>query len=113
MPAKHAVSKSQAASVCRFAILRKPRSLPDAGIEAIARVELLIERRERGLRVVKVTDVVFSRIFGTATVEQGPHLVFDGEAVMAFLYDVVLVKDVTQKVAVIQLDRDRFFDIGR
>lgn len=37
MPVEHAVSKSQAASVCRFAILRKPRSLPDAGIEAIAR----------------------------------------------------------------------------
>lgn len=51
MPVEHAVSKSQAASVCRFAILRKPRGLPDAGIEAIARVELLIERRERGLRV--------------------------------------------------------------
>ncbi|SDH90718.1 LysR substrate binding domain-containing protein [Paraburkholderia steynii] len=51
MPVEHAVSKSQAASVCRFAILRKPRSLPDAWIEAIARIELLIERRERGLRV--------------------------------------------------------------
>lgn len=51
MPVEHAVSKSQAASVCRFAILRKPRSLPDAGIEAIARVELLIEGCERGLRV--------------------------------------------------------------
>jgi len=96
-----------------FAILRKLRSLPNTRIEAVARIELLIEPGERGFRVIKMADIVLGRILRATAVEQCPHSVLDVEAVMAFLHDVVLVKDVTQKVAVIQFDRDRFLDIGR
>jgi hypothetical protein len=58
-------------------------------------------------------DIVFRRIFGAAAVQQRPHLVFDFEAVVALLDDVILVEHVAQEVAVIQLDGDRLFDVGR
>ena len=60
-----------------------------------------------------MADVMFRRIFGAAAVQQRPHLVFDLEAVVALLDDVILVEHVAQEVAVVQLDGDRFLDVGR
>ena len=48
-----------------------------------------------------MTDVVLGGILGATPVQQCPHPVLEFERVVAFGYNVVLVKDMTKKVPVI------------
>ena len=77
------------------AIRREFGSFADARIEAVARIELPIEICECGLRFVQVPDVVFSRIFGAARIEQPEHLVFERHAVVPLHDDILLVEHMT------------------
>src|SRR5262249_19750607 len=75
----------------------------DARVEAIAGVQAPIVFNERRLRVVQMADVVFGRILRTARVQQFPYARLKFERVMAFSDDVVLVENVAEEVAIIEL----------
>ena len=85
----------------------------DAGIEHVARIQLLVVLNQRRLGVIKMADIVLGRIFGPALVEQRPHALFECHAVMPFRHDVILVKDVAEKMTIIELVDDRRLDVGR
>jgi hypothetical protein len=85
----------------------------DARIEGVAGIKLLVVLHQGGFGVVKVANVVFCRIFGSSVVEQYPHPLLKGLAVRALRHDVVLVEDVAEEVTVVELVKNRCFDIRR
>ena len=86
---------------------------PMPGFRLLVGVERAVEVGERGLGVVEVADVVLGRVLGAAGVEQLPHGVLEREAVVALLHHVVLVEDVAEEVAVVELLRDLRVDLRR
>ena len=97
----------------RLAIVSELRRVADTGVEAVAGVQPLIVIAQGGLGVIQMSDIVFSWVFGTALIQQLPHLVLDRHAVVALLHDVVLVEHVTEEVAVIELEDDWRLDLPR
>jgi hypothetical protein len=80
------------------------RQLPDSGIEAVTWIKFLIEGGKRRFHAIQMSDVVLGRIFGAAMVQQLPHFVFELKAVISFLDDIVLMKHMAKRVALIELD---------
>src|ERR1700690_1189350 len=58
-----------------------------------------------------MAEIVLSRELRATRCQQSPHLMFQFEGVVAFFHNVVLMEDVTEKVAVIQFveNRIRYF----
>ncbi len=79
------------------------RRVPDAGVEEIARIEASVVVQQCRFRGVQMTNVMFRRIFSTPPVQDLPHCVLYFHCVMAFLHDVILMKDLTEEVPVIEL----------
>jgi hypothetical protein len=68
---------------------------------------------ERRLCVVEVADIVLGRIFGAARIHQFPNPMLELDRIVAFGDDVVLVKHVAEKMAVIEPVGDRLCDLVR
>ena len=56
---------------------------------------------------------MFGRILGLALIEQGPHAMLQGQAILPLAHDVVLMEDVAEEVAVVELVDDRILHVGR
>ena len=80
-------------------------------IETIGRVKLVIVSRQIFVCMIQMADIVFGRVLCAACVQRFEDFVFDRHRVMRFLDDVVLMKDVAQKVAVIELVDARLIDV--
>ena len=84
-----------------------------SGIERVAWIESVEERLHCRLRGVQVAHVMLSRILRLALVEQSPHPMLEGQAILSLAHDVVLMEDVTEEVAVVELVSDRILHLGR
>ena len=89
------------------------RHLPYSGVECIAWIERTVERLHGGLGGIEVAHIVLGGVFGVPVVEQAPHSMLQGHAVVALAHNVVLMKDVAEEVAVIEFMNDRMLHVGR
>ena len=58
--------------------------------------------QQRRFREVQMTHIMFGRIFGAAHIEKLPNGMLDIHDVVAFLYDVILMKHLAEEVTVIE-----------
>jgi hypothetical protein len=83
-------------------IIVPPRALrgaTNAGIEAVARIKVLVVIDQFRFCVVQMAEVVLGWELRATRVQQSPHLVFQLEGVVAFSHNVVLMEDMTEKSA--------------
>src|ERR1700681_3065170 len=71
-------------------------------VELVTGIQVAVETGECRFRSVKMTDVVFGRIFGAPCIEEFEQTGLQCQRVGAFAQDVVAMEDVTEKVAVVE-----------
>ncbi len=75
----------------------------NTGVKAVGRIELTIERGQLRLGLIEMADVMLCRILRAARLQNRQHLRFQGMDIHPFFNDVVLMEDMAEKMAVIQL----------
>ena len=89
------------------------RRLAYSGIERVAWIESVEECLHCWLGGIEVAHIVLCGILGFALVEQCPHAMLQRQAVMAFAHDIILMEDVAEEMAVVELMNDRIFHVCR
>ncbi len=79
------------------------RRMPNPRVKGIAGIKGSVVTRQCRLGKIKMSDVVFGWIFRTAPIKQFPHFVLNLDGVVASFYNVVLMKNLAEKVPIIQL----------
>ncbi|SUG04800.1 Uncharacterised protein [Salmonella enterica subsp. enterica serovar Pullorum] len=74
----------------------------DTGVHTVGWVILPIKTRQRFRRFIQMSNVVLRRVLCPPRLQQLQHLRFQRVDVDAFLHDIVLMKNVAHKVAVIE-----------
>src|SRR5271166_2731 len=87
--------------------------LADAGIEGVAGIEFMVEGLQFRFGLVEMPDVMLRRIFRAALIQELPHPMLQGQAVVSLLYNVILVEHVAKKVPVVEFYRDQAINVGR
>ena len=86
--------------------------MPDPRVKAVAGVYFFVELFQGGFGGVEVADIVLGGVFGAFLVEQVAHAVFDFSAIVAFFNNVILMKNVAEKMPVIKFDGNLLVNIG-
>ena len=95
----------------RVPVERELGGVTDAWVEAVAWVQVHVVITQRWFGVIQMAYVVLGRVFGAPAIQQFPHFMFDGHAVVPLFHDVVLVEHMAKEMAVVELENDRFFDL--
>ena len=63
--------------------------------------------------MIEMPNVMLGRIFGAALIEQFPHPLLDGLAIVSLRHDVILMKDMAEEVTIVELVQKLRLDLRR
>ena len=63
--------------------------------------------------MIKMPNVMLGWIFGAALIEQFPHALLDGLAIVSLRHDVILMEDMAEEVTIVELVQKLRLDLRR
>src|SRR6185312_9761020 len=91
----------------------RSRGLTDTRVQDVSRIKALVEFRQGRLCLVEMPDVMFRRVLGSTLLEKMQHSMLESDRIHAFAEDVVLMEDMAEEVAIIELVNDIQRDVQR